>query len=239
MIKIAGDTHTHTVACDHACSTLMENVSQAKKLGHSFLCMTEHGPAMPGGASLIHFGVLVNLPRVVEGVTIIRGAEVNILDYEGNTDFPEYLLQNLEWVIASFHPPCLAATTAAEHTRGWIKVAENPNLHVMGHCDRDWFEFEHLPALRAFKEHGKIVEINAESLRRDYIKSNAYNIARLCAEMEIPVVISSDAHLCLRIGAVQPAIDLLEEIGFPEQLVLNADHDRFMAYLKSMGKKID
>ena len=239
MITIAGDTHTHTIACDHAYSTIMENVSQAKKMGLSFLCMTEHGPAMPGGASRIHFGTLVNLPRVIEGITVIRGAELSILDYDGAVDLPQFLIEHLEWVIASYHPPCLDVATPAEHTRGWIKIAENPHIHVIGHCDRDWFPFEHLPALRAFKEFGKIVEINAESLRRDPAMANGRKIAILCAELGIPVVISSDSHICLRVGAVQPAIGLLEEIGFPEELILNADHDRFMANLSQLGKIID
>jgi len=239
MITIAGDTHTHTIACDHAYSTLMDNVSQAKKIGLSFICMTEHGPAMPGGASTIHFGTLVNLPRVIEGVTVIRGAELSIIDYDGGVDLPQPLIEHLEWVIASYHPPCIGVSTPAEHTRGYIKVAENPHIHAIGHCDRDWFPFEYLPALRAFKELGKIVEINAESLRRDPTMANGRKIASLCAEMGIPVVISSDSHLCTRVGAVQPAIDLLEEIGFPEELILNADHDRFMANLKRLGKSID
>jgi len=239
MIKIAGDTHTHTVACDHAYSTVMENIAQAKEMGHSFLCMTEHAPAMPGGPSQIYFATLEYLPRVIDGVTIIKGAELNILDFEGNVDLPVGILERLEWVIASYHPPCLARTTPAEHTGGWIKIAENPLIHVIGHCDRDWFEFEHLPALRAFKEFGKVVEINSHSLRSPRAATNCRKIATLCAEMAIPVVVSSDSHVSCAVGAVGPAVAILEEIGFPQELILNADHDRFFDALNRFGTTLD
>jgi len=241
MVSIVGDTHTHSVACDHAHSTILENAKQAKKLGHTFLCLTEHAPSMPGAPSWMHFATVVqNIPRVVEGVTIIKGAELNILDYDGTVDLPARIIESLEWVIASFHPPCLQATTPAEHTKGWIKIAENPHIHVIGHCGRDWFEFEHLPALRAFKEFGKIVEINAQSSTYGKSsRSNCLKIAALCAELEIPVVIGSDAHFCTRVGDVAGAIALLEEIGFPRELILNADHDRFLQIVRhTSGKEI-
>ena len=240
MITIVGDTHTHTIACDHAYSTVLENVSQAKKLGHSFLCLTEHGPAVPGGASRIHFGTLSkNLPRVIDGVTMIRGVELNILDYDGGVDLPEALLKELEWVIASYHPPCIEMGTTADHTRGWIKVAENPHIHVIGHCGRTWFEFEHRPAIKAFKEAGKIVEINASSLNLACNLPNCRDIAILCAEMSVPVVVSSDAHICLDVGNIDLAGAMLEEIGFPEELILNADYDRFLQTLRrTSGRSI-
>jgi len=209
----------------------MENVSQAKKLGHSFICMTEHGPAMPGGPSRIYFGTLENLPRAIDGVTIIKGAELNILDYEGKVDLPDSLIARLEWVIASYHPPCLAAGTKADHTRGWINIAQNPHIDVIGHCGRDWFEFEHLPALRAFKEAGKIVEINSHSLGYYGNVAICRNIAVLCAELGIPIVVCSDAHLCTQVGNINLAVKMLEEIRFPQELIINADHNRFFRQL--------
>ncbi|MCL2579190.1 MAG: phosphatase [Oscillospiraceae bacterium] len=237
MINIVGDTHTHTVACDHAHSTLLENARQANKLGHAFLCLTEHAPAMPGGASRLHFGTIVgNLPRVIEGVTIIKGVELNILDYAGTVDLPEQMIAGLEWVIASYHPPCLEASTTAAHTRGWIKIAENPHIDVIGHCGRDWFEFEHRPALEAFKAYGKIVEINTHSLNfGGRCRQNCLKIAGLCAELEIPVVLGSDAHFCDLVGNVTGAAAMLEEIGFPKELVLNGDHDRFLQTVRRTG----
>ena len=233
MIKIVGDTHTHTVACDHAYSTLSENAAQAKKLGHRFICVTEHAPALPGCASKVHFATMPTiLPREINGVELIRGVELNILDYEGNLDLPSETIEQLEWVIASYHPPCIRYSSRADHTRGWMKIAENPLVRVIGHCGREGYEFEHTPVLEAFKAYGKIVEINAHSMRRrDLSAKNCREIACLCAEMSVPIVVCSDAHIHLNVGAVEPSINMLEEIGFPQELVLNADYDRFMSAL--------
>jgi len=232
MIKIVGDTHTHTVACDHAYSTLSENIAQAKKLGHRFICITEHAPALPGCASRVHFATITSmLPTEIDDVKLIKGAELNILDYDGTLDLPDEIIRRLDWVIASYHPPCIEYSSQADHTRGWIKIAENPLVHVIGHCGREGYEFEHAPVLKAFKAHGKIVEINSHSLRFGHSKVNCRQIACLCAEMGIPIVVSSDAHMHSNIGEVGLAVNMLEEIGFPHELVLNADYDRFMGAL--------
>ena len=44
-MQIIAETHSHTVACDHAFSTLYENVRYAARSGIRFLCVTEHCPA--------------------------------------------------------------------------------------------------------------------------------------------------------------------------------------------------
>ena len=44
------DTHTHTILSGHAWSTLRENCCAARDRGIKGLCLTEHGPAMEGGA---------------------------------------------------------------------------------------------------------------------------------------------------------------------------------------------
>ena len=229
MIKIVGDTHTHTIACDHAFSTLADNAAQAKRLGLRFLCVTEHAPALPGCASDVYFATLPsNLPAQLDGVELIKGAELNILDYNGTVDLPAKIISSIEWVIASYHPPCIEQASVAEHTRGWLKIADNPNIRVIGHCGREGYEFELDTVLRAFKDTGKVVEINSYSLHRGHSGENCREIAVRCAELGIPIVVSSDAHICLKVGYVEPALAMLEEIGFPQELVLNADYDRFM-----------
>lgn len=227
-MRIIADTHTHTIACDHAYSTILENVACAKQTGVDFLCLTEHAPAMPGGASYIFFATLGNLPRVIDGVTILKGAELNILDYKGTVDLPEEITAKLDWVIASYHTPCIDPADIASHTEGWLKIAENPHIDVIGHCGNPLYAFEHKPVLEAFYESGKIVEINAHSFQaRSGSSENCRAIAIGCAELGIPVVVSSDAHLAYDIGNVEPALAMLEEIGFPKELILNINRDIF------------
>lgn len=46
------------------------------------------------------------------------------------------------------------------------------------------------------------------------------------------MVVSSDAHFCMDVGNVAASVAMLEEIGFPEELVLNADYDRFLEVVR-------
>lgn len=236
MIKLIGDTHTHTVATDHAFSTIGENTLSAREKGLGYLCLTEHTPQMPGGPSELFFSCMRNLPRRMNGVVVIRGAELNIMDYKGGVDLPPWLLQQLEWVIASYHRPCLPTATELEHTRGWVAIAENPDIDVIGHCGDPRYPFERKTVLQAFKDGGKIVEINAHSFyARKGSRENCTQIAILCAELGIPIVVSSDAHTADAIGDVAPALEMLETIGFPEELILNANEARFQETIRRTG----
>jgi len=233
MIKIAGDTHTHTILCGHAVSTVMENLTQAKKLGHTFLCVTEHTPAIVGGANWVFFDYLdYNMPRSAEGILLVRGAELNIMDYSGTVDLPVEVIKKLEWVLASYHHLVIEQGSVADHTRGWVHIAENPLIHAIGHCDRR-YKFEMAPVFKAFKDAGKIVELNANMLENNEPAINACrDIAVWCAELGIRVVLSSDAHMCVLVGEVAPVVKILEEIGFPQELILNTDHNKFLEVLR-------
>ena len=83
-MKFVADTHTHTISSGHAYSTLDELVKEASKKGLEVIAITDHTPAMPGGAHAFHFANLRIIPKEMYGVRILRGAETNIMDYEGH-----------------------------------------------------------------------------------------------------------------------------------------------------------
>ncbi len=228
-MKIVADTHTHTLASGHAYSTVLENIRAAKNAGLSFICLTEHCPKMKDAPKLSFFSNQYCIPDIVEDVIVLKGAEANILDYNGGLDLPPKILEKLDWVIASYHNPVCPPGTLKQHTEGWLKIAENPDVDVIGHCGDGRYLFELEKVIRKFKECGKIVEINAHSfLVRPGTSFNCRQIAQCCAKFEVPVVVSSDAHFCMDVGNVKAAVDMLEEIGFPEKLILNTDYGRFL-----------
>ena len=109
----------------------------------------------------------------------------------------------------------------------------NPHVDVIGHSGDQRYLFDYRPVIEEFGRQGKVVEINSHSfVIRPGSDVNCRKIARLCAEMEVPVLVNSDAHVCYNVGHVQEAVAMLEEIHFPERLVLNAHADRLMEYLK-------
>ncbi|WP_300907987.1 PHP domain-containing protein, partial [Muribaculum intestinale] len=75
------DLHTHTVASGHAFSTLQEMVAAAAEKGLQYLGITEHGPAVEESCGMILFRNYRVVPRMIDGVRLLMGVEMNILDY--------------------------------------------------------------------------------------------------------------------------------------------------------------
>lgn len=230
-MPIVAETHCHTVACDHAFSTIQENARAAKEKGIRFVCITEHCPAMLGAPQSYFFDNLPNaIPDVLDGVVILKGAEANILDFDGKLDLTVKQLKKLDWVIASYHVPCCAPGTIEEHTRGWMAVAENPDVDVIGHCGDVRYAFTHEPVIQAFAKNGKIVEFNSHSFScRPGSPECCREVALLCKKYDVRVVCSSDAHFSGEIGSAESALAMLKEIDYPEELILNLDEGRFLA----------
>ena len=235
-MKIIADTHTHTIASSHAYSTLLENIRQAAQAGLECLGLTDHAPAQPDSPHIWHFMNLSVIPPVVEGVRILKGAECNILDETGRIDLEPEVLKLLEWRIASIHEPCYLKNASEEdNTNAYLGVCENPYIDVIGHSGRGHFRYDYHKLIPRFRESGKLVEINESTLRNPASRKNCVEIASLCKKYGAPVIVDSDAHFALAVGRFPAAMEMLAEIGFPQELVINADSDRFWDYLAQKG----
>lgn len=219
--------HTHTIASTHAYSTITENCLYAKELGLKAIAMTDHAMLMPDSPHYWHFGNLRVLPRKIHGVTVLKGAEVNIYNYDGDLDLTDDELSKLEWVVASYHKYTFPDFSPADPkivTDGYIKVAMNPHVDVIGHPTTDFFPFEHERAIKAFKEYGKLVEINESSIKRKPgAAKTVVPVLELCKKLEVPVVLNSDSHFWSEVGVTTIAERILSELDFPKRLIANAD----------------
>lgn len=231
-MKLIADTHTHTVASGHAHSTVLENAVFARKKGFRFLVVSDHASAIPGAPKPIYFEALPDvLPEVFEGVYLLTGCEANVVSVAGELDLPDKILKSLDIVIASMHNQAFSPSTSEVHTAAWLAVCNNPHVDILGHLGDERFSFDHEAVVRCCSETGTIIEINSHSFSaRPGSKKNCPHIAKLCAQYGVPIVISSDSHFAFTIGDFQDAVAALEEIGFPEDLILNADFDRFAEF---------
>ena len=231
-MNIIADTHTHTIASSHAYSTVLENAKEASRKGLRYLAVTDHGVAMPDAPHIWHFSNLKTLPDEIEGVRILKGVEANVLDTAGHLDIPNGLLKKLDWVIVSFHEPTFPPSSEEDHTKAWLQVAKNPYVDCIGHAGDNRFRFDFERVIPVFKEYHKVVEINAHSfVARVGALKNCRIIAELCKRYEVPVVLSSDAHFAYEIGFIENSVKLLQEIDFPEHLILNSDQERLETFL--------
>lgn len=82
-----------------------------------------------------------------------------------------------------------------------------------------------------------LLEVNNASLQTAYFRLNTKEHARLmltlCKEMGVYISVGSDAHYAETIGKFDGALQVLEELGFPEELVANTSTDKFKSLLES------
>lgn len=235
------DTHTHTIASGHAYSTTNEMIAFAKAKGLSLLAITEHAPAMPGTCHKFYFDNFRVLRRIDQGIQVLYGAELNIIDFEGRIDLEEYILKTLDLCIASLHGPCITPGTAEENTNAYIAAMKNPYIHIIGHPDDSRFPVDYERLVKAAKEHGIALELNNSSLSpnsfRSHARENALTYLKLCKEYQVPITLGSDAHYCDYIGSFPYAEEVLKEVDFPEELILNTSKERFLSYLENRSQK--
>lgn len=229
------DLHTHTIASGHAYNTIQEMVQAAKERGITFYGITEHAPAMPGTCTAMYFQNLKVLPREREGITVLFGAELNILDYEGHVDLPQGVLAQLDLAIASMHSPCFSGGSKEENTRVCLKVMENPYITIIGHPDDGRYPVDYDALARGAAEHQVLLEVNNSSLSPDSYRENAADNYRAmlgaCKKYNTPIVIDSDAHVDLEVGVHDLAWRLLGEVDFPEELVVNVRPNLLKKYV--------
>lgn len=234
-MNIELDVHTHTVASGHAFSTLQEMVKAASEKGLKLLGITEHAPGIPGSCSPIYFRNLYVVPRQMYGVDLLLGAEINILDCEGNIDMDEFYLNLLDLRIAGIHSLCYKGGTLEENTHGMIQAISNPYIHIISHPGDGTAKLNFEPIVLAAKEHHTLLEINNSSLRpcrhKTEARGNNLEILRLCKQYEVPVILGSDAHISFDIATYDYALQLVAETEFPEELIMNTSVEKFKAYL--------
>lgn len=233
-MKIIADMHTHTIASTHAYSTLTEMVHAAAGAGLYAIAITDHGNSMPGAPGKWYFKNLVVVPRFLEGVLVLRGAEANIIDYEGNLDLEQESIDNLDWLVASMHMPTMPREkpTVELCTHAWLNIAKNPKINVIGHSGMERYRYDYDTVIPEFGRNGKLVEINETSFRvRQDAIPNCKKIAQLCKKHGVRVVVDSDAHFHTALGNYPNALQLLKEVDFPEELVVNSSVERLNEYL--------
>ena len=66
------------------------------------------------------------------------------------------------------------------------------------------------------------------------VKENYLTLLEHCKHYEVPVIVSSDAHFYTNIANHDRAISVIKEVGFPEDLVANANLDLLAKYIPAV-----
>ena len=231
-MKILTDLHTHTIASTHAYSTITENAQEAARRGLEAIAMTDHCGEIPDAPHIWHFINMRVLPEYLCGVRILRGVEVNICDIHGRLDMEQQLLDKMDIVVASIHDPCYADCGKEDHTEAYMTVVENPAVDIIGHSGNPKFTYDYEAVVRRAGELGKMMEINSNSFKiRKTSVPNCRKIAELCKKYGVGISVDSDAHFAPMVGCFDAAEEMLREIDFPEELIMNRSLSALQKFL--------
>lgn len=234
-MKYVLDTHTHTLASGHAYNTIQEMINTAKAMNLELLGITDHAPAMPGSSHGFYFSNFRVIPRQYDNLKISMGVELNILDYNGTIDLEDYILPEMDHVIASLHKCCITPATSTENTCAVIEAIKNPYVNIIGHPDESLYNLDYDAICQAAKEYNVLLELNNSSLRstsfRLGARENDIKLLETCKKYGNSISLGSDAHIDNLIACFDEVDELIKLTGFPEELIVNTSVDKFEEFI--------
>ncbi|MGA0176039.1 MAG: DNA polymerase/3'-5' exonuclease PolX [Chthoniobacterales bacterium] len=196
--QIKGTFHCHTRASDGR-NTLAEMAAAARDLGLQYLGIADHSKASVQANGLDaarlkkQIAEIKALNKGFDGFRLFAGTECDILK-DGTLDFPDSLLAQLDYVVASVHSSF--TLPEAEMTKRLVRAMENRQVTMLGHLTgrlllkRDAYAVNIPDILDAAAATGTIIELNADPHRLDL----DWRWWRLAKEKGVRCVINPDAH---------------------------------------------
>ncbi|WP_064791741.1 phosphatase [Shewanella woodyi] len=231
------DVHAHTIASTHAYSTIHGYISVAKEKGLKLFAITDHGPDMADAPHFWHFVNMRVLPRLVDGIGILRGIEANIKNRDGEIDFFGDYLKELDIVLAGFHEPVFPPSDRQTHTQAMISTIESGNVDIITHPGNPAYPIDIDKVAEAAAKHNVALEINNSSFlaSRKGSEGNCIAIARAVRDAGGLLVMGSDSHISFSLGGFEQAISVIREAEFPEERLLNRSPQALLSFLSERG----
>ena len=196
---IKGDLHSHTTLSDGR-NSLEEMAAAARERGYSYLAITDHSASHGFGNHVTDAQLVERIEAVARwnetaprGFRLLAGSEVNI-GTDGGLDYPDELLAQLDWVMASVHTSF--RMSGKNMTARVIAAAENPLVDCIGHLTgrligkREPYDIDVERVAAAAAGAGTMLEITGNPNRRDLSEHHA----RLAADAGVVICVNTDAH---------------------------------------------
>src|SRR6266446_26486 len=220
-----GDVHSHTNWSDGR-ATMLEMAKGAQSLGYRYLGITDHSPritvvhGLNAERLVAQSHEMAEVQKQVEGVTLLQGIEVDILE-DGALDLPDAVLEILDVVIAS--PQVKLRQEPAAMTERMLRAASQPHIDVIGHPtgrrpgSREGASYDFEAVFKEAAQHGIALEIDCDPARMDL----SPEMARLAFECGCNFVLDADAHAPAEFAYVPMALWMARRAGIPKERILN------------------
>ncbi|WP_437567731.1 DNA polymerase/3'-5' exonuclease PolX [Sorangium sp. So ce542] len=208
---VRGDLHVHTTYTDGR-DELEAMVRACAARGYDYVAITDHTRAVRVAGGLDGSGfrrqarAIDRLRRTIGGISILHGAEVDILE-DGALDLDDATLAVLDYVVASVHSKL--TMPEPDMTRRILRALESPFVTALGHPTgrllgkREPYALDMPRIARAARELGVLLEINAQPERLDLCDIHI----RLAREAGAKLVVVTDAHAVAELDFMRHGID--------------------------------
>lgn len=230
------DLHLHTVASTHAYSTVHDYIAAAVRKRIRLIAITDHGPEMVDAPHAFHFNNMRILPRVVDGVGILRGIEANIKG-NGETDCSDKMRGALDLIIAGFHKQVFAPADIVTNTDALIATIASGKVHIISHPGNPEYPIDIYEVVSAAHEYNVALEVNNASfvLSRKGSEGNCRKIITAVRDGGGMISLGTDSHSAFSLGDFSACQHLLTESEFPVAQILNASPRRVLEFLEQRG----
>ena len=195
---LKGDLQMHTKWSDGS-STVEEMALAAKKLGHEYICITDHTGRLTITNPLNEKRILQQKKEIdkvnkkIKGITVLHGTEVNITE-NGTLDMNGRILKQFDIVVGAIHSGF--KNSKEKITMRMIKAMQNENVDIIAHptgrliTKREPYEIDLDQVFDEAKKTGTVMEINSYPERMDLKDTHV----RAAIKKGVKLVISTDAH---------------------------------------------
>lgn len=236
---IKGDVHMHTTMSDGAFS-LREMIEANIQKGYEYMVITDHSRSLRVAHGLEIERLLRQNEEIkamneeYDEIDIYSGTEMDILA-DGTLDYPDDVLAQLDYVIASIHQSFNQTEEQIMHRleqacrNPYVRHIAHPTGRIIGRRDGYKVNMERLFELA--KETGTILEINANPLRLDL------SAEALRHHQDIMVTINTDAHHIDNLELMKYGIATAQKAFIDKSRVLNTmSREDFKSFIENNKK---
>jgi DNA polymerase (family 10) len=223
--QIKGVLHAHSTYSD-GLHSLKDMAEYARGQGYEYLGMTDHSQSafyangLKEDRVLQQFAEIDQLNKELAPFKIFKGIESDILN-DGRLDYPDELLSQFDFIIASVHSNL--RMDEAKATQRILTAVENPYTTMLGHptgrllLSREGYPLDHQKIIDACAANGVSIELNANPYRLDL----DWSWIPYALEKGVKIAINPDAHSQEGIHHIKYGVASARKGGLTKDMCVN------------------
>lgn len=223
---LTGILHIHTTYSD-GLHSLRQMCERARDLGYDYIGITDHSQSAFYANGLKpdrlkqQWDEIDQLNEEMVDFRILKGIESDILN-DGSLDYPDDILDNFDFIIASVHSNL--KMTIEKATERVVRAVEHPKTTILGHptgrllLSREGYPLEWDAVFEACARNNVAIELNAHPYRLDI----DYSLIPKAVSHGIKISINPDAHSLSGMDVVKYGLSIARKGGLSPEYCFNA-----------------